>query len=71
MDAQIQKQGQMLAVVLGTIALLLGIGLVLWSLARGNGLHGTGLISGAVGLVVISIARRRSRIPRSVSRLSE
>jgi hypothetical protein len=63
MDAQVQKQGHILAVVLATIAILLGVGLELWSLARGDGLHGGGLIPIAVGIMVISGVRRRNPAP--------
>jgi hypothetical protein len=60
MNAKRPMPLQTIAFFLGTAALLLGVGLVLSSLMRGQGLHGGGLVASMIGLLVISSSRRRT-----------
>jgi type IV secretory pathway TrbD component len=57
MDASAQKRGRTLAIVLGSIAALLGLVLIGWIWFDRGELYGAGLIPVAVGLIVISSAR--------------
>lgn len=52
---------QQAATVLGTISILLGVGLVGWSLWRGMGIHGGGLVSIVLGALAIAAGRTASR----------
>lgn len=55
----ITQRGQKLAVVLGGIAVALGIFAIVVDLAQGEGLNVPGLVVIAIGLVAIASARRR------------
>ena len=48
---------QQAARVLGGISILLGLGLVVWSLSQGMGLHGGGLMSIVLGVLAIMLGR--------------
>jgi uncharacterized membrane protein YkgB len=57
MDGKQTSTTQTAATVLGTISVLLGLGVVVFAFYQGEGLHGGGLISIALGLLAIVAGR--------------
>lgn len=61
MDGKQKNSPHTAATVLGTVSVLLGLGVVGWSLFQGAGLHGGGLISITLGLLAIVAGRAGGR----------
>lgn len=57
MDGKHASSTQTMATVLGTISVMLGVGVVAWGFYQGEGIHGGGLISIVLGLLAIVAGR--------------